>query len=178
MFTFVAGRADVGVAPASALGSIASGAACYNRRCMSALHPFTVHFPIALLLVSGLFTLIALRRGDAAWETSAYHCLLVGWVAGVIAALSGAFDAARQLIGPEAPRALVGWVNAHALVNIAALIVYGQALLRRRRQPALLADAAARRGYLWLHAIGALLLVAGGWLGGQLVYRFGLGVNV
>ncbi len=145
---------------------------------MSALHPFTVHFPIALLLVSGLFTLIALRRGDPAWETSAYHCLLAGWVAGVVAALSGAFDAARQLIGPEAPRALAGWVNAHAFVNIAALIVYGQALLRRRRRADLLADATARRGYLRLHAIGALLLVVGGWLGGQLVYRFGLGVHL
>ncbi len=145
---------------------------------MSALHPFTVHFPIALLLMSGLFTVIALRRGEPAWETSAYHCLLVGWLAGVVAVLSGAFDAARQLIGPEAPRALVGWVNAHALVNLAALIVYGQALLQRRRRPDLLADATARRGYLRLHAIGALLLVVGGWLGGQLVYRFGLGVNL
>lgn len=128
--------------------------------------------------MSGLFTVIALRRGEPAWETSAYHCLLVGWLAGVVAVLSGAFDAARQLIGPEAPRALVGWVNAHALVNLAALIVYGQALLQRRRRPDLLADATARRGYLWLHAIGALLLVVGGWLGGQLVYRFGLGVNL
>ncbi|MFQ3663605.1 MAG: DUF2231 domain-containing protein, partial [Chloroflexaceae bacterium] len=142
---------------------------------MSALHPFTVHFPIALLLVSGLFTVIALRRGEPAWETSAYHCLLVGWLAGVVAALSGSFDAARQLIGPEAPRALVGWVNAHAFVNLAALVVYGQALLQRRRRPDLLADAMARRGYLRLHAVGALLLVVGGWLGGQLVYRFGLG---
>ncbi len=128
--------------------------------------------------MSGLFTVIALRRGEPAWETSAYHCLLVGWLAGVVAVLSGAFDAARQLIGPEAPRALVGWVNAHALVNLAALIVYGQALLQRRRRPDLLADATARRGYLRLHAIGALLLVVGGWLGGQLVYRFGLGVNL
>lgn len=145
---------------------------------MSALHPFTVHFPIALLLVSGLFTVIALRRGEPAWETSAYHCLLVGWLAGVVAALSGSFDAARQLIGPEAPRALVGWVNAHAFVNLAALVVYGQALLQRRRRPDLLADAMARRGYLRLHAVGALLLVVGGWLGGQLVYRFGLGVNL
>ncbi|MCS6881092.1 MAG: DUF2231 domain-containing protein [Oscillochloridaceae bacterium] len=145
---------------------------------MSALHPFTVHFPIALLLVSGLFTLIALRRGEAAWETSAYHCLLVGWIAGVVAALSGAFDAARQLIGPEAIRGLIGWVNAHAFVNIAALIVYGRALLLRRRRSDLLADATARRSYLRLHAIGALLLVVGGWLGGQLVYRFGLGVQL
>lgn len=146
---------------------------------MEALHPATVHFPIALLLVSGLFTLLALRRGGP-WETSAYHCLVVGWLTGVAAVLSGAYDALRQLTGPEVPRdnALVGWVNAHAFSNLAALAVYGQALLRRRRRPAILADPAARRGYLWLHAVGAALLVLGGWLGGRLVYGFGLGVSL
>lgn len=145
---------------------------------MSVLHPFTVHFPIALLLASGLFTVLALRSGARSWEVSAYHCLLVGWIAGIVAVLSGIVDAGRQLIGPDAPRHTLGWVNAHAFANIGALVVYGQALLRRRRQPTILDDAAARRGYLRLHMIGALLLLVGGWLGGQLVYRFGLGVNL
>lgn len=146
---------------------------------MYPLHPFTVHFPIALLLASGLFTVLALRRGEQVWATSAYHCLLVGWLAGVVALLSGAVDALRQLVGPDAPRdnALIGWVNAHAFANLAAMVVYGQALLHRRRRPTILDDAEARRGYLWLHAVGALLLIVGGWLGGQLVYRLGLGVS-
>ncbi len=145
---------------------------------MYALHPFTVHFPIALLLVSGLFSLLALRRGGA-WGASAYHCLLVGWLAAVAALLSGTFDAVRQLVGPDAPRdnTLIGWVNAHAFANLAATVVYGQALLRRRRRPDILDDPAARRGYLRLHAAGAALLLLGGWLGGELVYAFGLGVR-
>lgn len=143
---------------------------------MYALHPFTVHFPIALLLVSGLFTVLALRRGGA-WDSSAYHCLLIGWLGGVLALLTGLLDAARQLTGPDAPRdnGLIGWVNAHAFVNLVAVVIYGQALLRRRRSPAILADAEARRGYLWLHALGAALMLIGGWLGGHLVYGLGLG---
>ncbi|NTU86405.1 MAG: DUF2231 domain-containing protein [Chloroflexales bacterium] len=146
---------------------------------MYALHPISVHFPVALLLVSSLFTLLALRRGGAEWETSAYHCLIVGWLAGAVALLTGTLDALLQLVGPEAPRdnALIGWVNAHAFANLAAMAVYGQALLRRRRQPAILANAAARRGYLWLHVTGAALLVVGGWIGGHLVYILGLGVQ-
>ncbi len=145
---------------------------------MYALHPFTVHFPIALLLVSGLFTVLALRRGDR-WEVSAYHCLIVGWLAGALALLTGTFDAVRQLVGPDAPRAndTLGWVNAHAFANLAAIAVYGQALLRRRRNSALLADPTTRRGYLRLHALGAALLLAGGWIGGHLVYILGLGVQ-
>jgi uncharacterized membrane protein len=141
------------------------------------LHPATVHFPIALLLVSSLFTLIYLRRGTRSVETSAYHMLLVGWLMGVVAALSGGLDAYRQLSGPDAPRTvdLLNWVNAHAAVNIVALVVYGQALLLRRRHPNLLDDLAARRGYLLLHGSGAALILIGGWLGGQLVYTLGLG---
>lgn len=144
---------------------------------MYALHPFTVHFPLALLLASGLFTLIALRRAGGGWETSAFHCLLVGWLGGVVALLTGTLDAVRQLVGPDVARdnTLISWVNAHAFSSLAALVVYGQALLRRRRNQAILADPEARRGYLRLHALGAALLLLGGWLGGHLVYGLGLG---
>ncbi len=146
---------------------------------MYAIHPVTVHFPIALLLVSSLFTLLALRRPAGGWETSAYHCLLVGWLAGVVAVLSGTWDAVRQLTGPDAIRdnTLITWVNIHAFSNLASLAVYGQALLQRRRNPALLADPTARAGYLRLHLIGAVLLLGGGWIGGYLVYQLGLGVR-
>jgi uncharacterized membrane protein len=145
---------------------------------MYALHPITVHFPIALLLASTLFTLIALRRAGGGWEQSAYHCLIFGWFGGVVALLTGLPDALGQLTGPDAPRSneLVGWVNAHAFSNLGAVGVYGQALLRRRRRPGILADAEARRGYLGLHAAGAALLLVGAWLGGHLVYVLKLGV--
>jgi uncharacterized membrane protein len=144
---------------------------------MYAIHPLSVHLPLGLLLASGLFTLLHLRRGERSWETSAYHCLIVGWLAGALALATGTLDALRQLVGPDVPRdnALIGWVNAHAFLNLAALVIYGQALLLRRRHPAILDDAAGRRGYLARHALGALLLVAGGWVGGHLVYTLGLG---
>ncbi|MEI7768868.1 MAG: DUF2231 domain-containing protein [Chloroflexales bacterium] len=144
---------------------------------MYAIHPLTVHFPLALLLASGLFSALYMRRGERAWETSAYHCLIVGWAVGAIALASGTIDALRQLVGPDVPRdnALIGWVNAHAFLNVAVVVIYGQALLLRRRRPDILDDAAARPGYLGRHALGALLLVAGGWVGGHLVYTLGLG---
>lgn len=146
---------------------------------MYALHPFTVHFPIALLLVSSLFTVLALRRPAGGWANSAYHCLLVGWFAGLIAVLSGTWDAVRQLTGPDAVRdnVVITWVNLHAFSTIAALVVYGQALLQRRRHPDVLIDPERRSGYLRLHGIGVLLLLGGGWLGGYLVYQLGLGIQ-
>lgn len=146
---------------------------------MFPLHPFTVHFPIALLLANGLLTWLYLRRKNPALETSAYHCLVLGWLGAAVAVVTGLFDAVRQLVGPTAVAGneVIGWVNAHALVSIAVLLVYGQALLQRRRRPDLLADPQARPAYLRLLALGAILVVISGWLGGWLVYRLRLGVQ-
>lgn len=146
---------------------------------MYPIHPFTVHFPIALLLANGLLTFLYLRRGDRALETSAYHCLLLGWVGAVIATATGAIDAFRQLTGPDVPRdtLLLTWVNAHAAVGIVLVLVYGQALRQRRRQPDVLDDPQRRGGYLRLLVIGAVLVLLDGWLGGSLVYTWRMGIE-
>lgn len=133
------------------------------------LHPFVVHFPIALLLVHGLFSMLALRYQSPALETSAYHCLIAGWFGGLAALATGALAALPYLATATA----IQWLNGHALAGTAAVIVYGQVLLRRRRNPAILQDAQARRGYLLLSACGATLVLIGGWLGGY-VSRLGL----
>ncbi|MCG8346611.1 MAG: hypothetical protein MI924_02370 [Chloroflexales bacterium] len=146
---------------------------------MYPIHPFTVHFPIALLLANGLLTILYLRQREPSLETSAYHCLALGWLGACLATVSGLIDAVRQLAGPESPRdnALIGWVNAHAIVGVATVVVYGQALRRRRQHPAILDDQHARKGYLRLLVFGSLLIVLNGWLGGHLVYVLRLGVG-
>ena len=145
---------------------------------MYPFHALTVHLPIGLLLGNALLTALYLRRGDPALETSAYHCLWLGWLGAALAVAAGTFDAARQLFDRANPRDdALGWINAHALVGIAILVVYWQAWQTRRRRPAILADADARRGYLARLALGVVLLVLDGWLGGHLVYALRLGVN-
>ncbi len=141
-------------------------------------HPFTVHFPIALLIVHGIGVWLYLRRGERAYEISAYYALILGWVGSLIATLTGAIDAARQLVGPDVPRdaALLAWVNAHAIGGVAIVLIYGRALLRRRRNPTILDDPDARGGYLRLIMIGIIFTLASGWLGGHLVYTLRLGI--
>lgn len=144
---------------------------------MYGFHPFTVHFPIALLLAHGVLTLVYLRRKEPSFETSAYHCLILGWFGALLATLTGLLDAARQLTGPDALRGdnIIGWVNAHAAVGIALVLVYGQIVLRRRRNRFIVADEQTRGGYLRLTLLGMILVVIDGWLGGYLVYWLGLG---
>ena len=145
---------------------------------MYPFHAPTVHLPIGLLLGNAVLTALYLRRGDPALETSAYHCLWLGWLGAALAAAVGTFDAARQLLSPVNPREdALGWINAHAALGLAILVVYGQAWQIRRRRPGILADPSARRGYLARLASGVVLLVIDGWLGGHLVYVLRLGVT-
>ena len=145
---------------------------------MYPFHPLTVHLPIGLLLGHALLTMLYLRSGDQAFETSAFHCLWLGWLGTLLALATGTLDAARQLFSATNPRSdALGWINAHALAGLAILIIYWQVWQARRRSPNLLADPVARRGYLFRLALGVALIVLDGWLGGHLVYSLRLGVT-
>jgi uncharacterized membrane protein len=124
-------------------------------------------------------TALYLWRSDRSLETAAYHCLWLGWLLLLPAVVTGTIDAARQVFDPLRSRddALV-WVNAHALTGMAIMVVYWQAWQARRRNPAILDDAGARRSYLALLTLGAMLVVLTGWLGGQLVYSLRLGIEM
>lgn len=137
------------------------------------LHPFAVHFPIALLLLNLALTLLYLRRRDPFVERCAYGALVIGWWSAFVAIVSGTLDLALHW---PLRAEVVGWLNAHAASGLILLIVYGQALLRRRRDPLIL-DGAQRRVYLSLLGGGAALVLLSGWIGGHLVYQLGFGVR-
>lgn len=143
---------------------------------MYPFHPLTVHLPIGLLLGNAALTALYLRRGDRAYETSAFHCLWLGWLGALLAVALGVFDAARFVLGAGVQGNTLAWVNAHALVGAAILVVYWQAWQMRRRTPGILDDLGARQGYLARLGLGVALLVLDGWLGGHLVYSLRLGV--
>ena len=140
---------------------------------MYALHPAVVHFPIALLLLNMVLTLRHLRHPDPFVERAAYGALVLGWWGALAAVASGILAAA--LAWPVEPGVLT-WLNSHAVLGFALLLVYGRALLRRRRDPAVLAGP-GRRPYLLLLLLGVALLLLDGWIGGHMVYRQGVGVE-
>ena len=137
------------------------------------VHPFVVHFPIALLLLCVILTLACLRWDDPFLERSAYGALVIGWWGAFAAVASGVLDIARAW--PLASE-VVGWLNAHFVLGVLVLLVYGRALVMRRRDGRILHGSDGRR-YVALLCIGALLVVLSGWTGGILVYRFGFGVR-
>jgi uncharacterized membrane protein len=136
-------------------------------------HPAVIHFPIALLLLNGVLTCIYLRRADAFVERAAYGALVLGWWGALAAIGTGLLAVA---VSWPLQDVHVGWINAHAVLGTLALLVYGRALLQRRRDPRIL-ESSQRRNYLALLVLGVLLVVGSGWTGGHLVYALGFGVR-
>jgi uncharacterized membrane protein len=154
------------------------------------LHPATVHFPIALLLVGSALALYVLWRPPAASLRFATWLLLgVGWLGSVAAVLSGLF--AQAGLPPDAP--YWGVLNWHIASGVALTVLYGGVLYwgwtyrsprRQKRRAAqggtatdLLADPRARPWLTGLLVLGIVLIVLSGWNGGVLVYEFGVNVQ-
>ena len=130
------------------------------------IHPMLIVFPIGLLGMSVIFDLIGAATGDYLWSGMAYYMIGAGLLSGLAAAIFGVID---WLGLPSDTRAKRVGLR-HAISNAAALgLFFWSWRLRYDAPPA----AAA----YWLSALGMAMLLVGGWLGGELVDRLGVGVD-
>jgi len=146
-------------------------------------HPRFVHFPIALSLVGVAFVVVSFVRGGAGerWFWAGRLLVFLGWIGALVAGVTGMIDQSRA---PDLP-VVRDTINSHITVGIALIIVFGLALYWPLKDKKLLSEGAPRQGYRRGHRWGylALLLLGVGlillesWLGGQLVYKLGVGVR-
>src|SRR5690606_2641438 len=138
------------------------------------LHPATVHFPIALLLVGSVAGLLYLWwQQRAELRVLAWWLLARGWVGAGVAALTGLL--AQGNLPPQAP--YTATLNGHITSGLALIVLYAALfyrvwLFRNRRRdhdPADLLDLPSARPWLTvLLLVGMALVAIGGWLGGEL----------
>jgi uncharacterized membrane protein len=130
------------------------------------IHPALVHFPLGLLLTA---TLADLAWLTVAWPEPRFAALLIalGLTAALPAMAAGLYDFAR-LDEAQVPRAL-----RHMGVVAVAWLGYAVALYLRRDALASAAEASLASIAVGLASAGVLGF--GGWLGGELVYRYGVG---
>jgi uncharacterized membrane protein len=131
------------------------------------LHPMLVHFPIAFWTsafgadLGGLF-FNGLPLAVLAFGASALGCLL-----GLVAMIAGILDfAALPNDSPARDTAVT-----HMLLMCVAWLLFLVGLALRGYPPA----EPAPLGALIVTALGFGVMAAGGWLGGRLVYEFGVG---
>jgi uncharacterized membrane protein/nitrite reductase/ring-hydroxylating ferredoxin subunit len=133
------------------------------------LHPMLIPFPFAFLTGAAICDLVTWIWGfDSLWVAGRV-LIAAGVCAGVLAAVPGAVDY-LTVVPPRSS----GKTRAtkHMLCNSAALVSFALAWLLREDSAA-----AAHPAVLLLELAGAVLLGAGGWLGGTLVYRNQIAVD-
>lgn len=134
------------------------------------VHPFLVTIPIGAWTASFIFDVASFfTEGAQFLVRGAYWLLAIGWISAAVAALFGLLD----LFGIHRRTRAFRTGLVHAGLNVIVLLLFGISFLLRR----LYLDAERVPGELIVLSGAALaLLAASGWIGGRLVYRYGVRV--
>jgi uncharacterized membrane protein len=133
-----------------------------------AIHPILIVFPLGLLSTAIVFDVIYLITGSFNWTTVSFWMIFAGLVGGALAAIFGAIDLLAIPSNTRAKR--IGVL--HGLINVAMMLLFAVSLLLRYQSPEFPPTNA-----LVFSFTGAVLAALGGWLGGELVERLGVGVD-
>ncbi len=132
------------------------------------LHPILVALPLGLLMTSLIFDFRAKKRLDSTDGKIARALIGAGVLSGLAAAVPGMVDWLH--ISDNSRAKGIGLV--HGGGNVVALALFALSWKKRRpneTQP----DTSA----VALSVLGSAILGLTGWLGGEMVYRLGIGVD-
>ena len=131
------------------------------------IHPMLIPFPLGLLATSVVFDVVYLLTDDGKWSEISFWMIAAGVIGGLTAAVFGLID---WLAIPSGTRAKsVGlW---HGSVNVVVVALFSVSWLLRLDAPS-----EPRIAPIVLSFVGVGLASLGGWLGGELVDRLGVGV--
>jgi uncharacterized membrane protein len=132
------------------------------------IHPILIVFPLGLFAMAVIFDIIALVTGNPNLSVAAYYMIGAGIIAGLLAAVFGLIDWTGINPGERA-RTIGAW---HGLGNVVVVVLFAISWWLRKSNPT-----APTGGALTASYIGVLLGLVTGWLGGELVFRHGVGVE-
>lgn len=132
-----------------------------------AIHPILIVYPLGLLSTAVIFDIIYLVTANPRWATVSFWMIAAGVVGGLLAALFGFIDYLNIPSGTRAKR--IGML--HGLINLGVMILFAISWWLRAGLP----EAPPVVAYV-LSFVGVGAASLGGWLGGELVERLGVGV--
>ena len=132
------------------------------------IHPMLIVFPLGLLATAVAFDIVGLVQTDATWFGISYWMIAAGIIGGLLAAVFGLIDWVGIPSGTRAKR--IGLL--HGGTNVVVVLLFIVSWFMRGS-----AAAVPSNGALTLSFIAVVLALVGGWLGGELVERLGIGVD-
>jgi uncharacterized membrane protein len=126
-------------------------------------------FPLGLLATAVIFDILYLIFGNRLFPTASYYMIAAGVLGGLLAAIFGFID---WLALPNGSRAKnIGlW---HGLGNVLIVGLFTVSWLWRGNNVDFIPDTSA----LILSFAGVALALVTAWIGGEIVYRLGVGVD-
>ncbi|MFL6427464.1 MAG: DUF2231 domain-containing protein [Acidobacteriaceae bacterium] len=132
------------------------------------IHPILIVFPLGLLATAVAFDIVALAQNDSSWYRVSFWMIAAGIIGGLCAALFGLIDWAAIPTGTRAKR--VGLL--HGGTNVLVVLLFIASWWIRQANGQIPSSYA-----LTFSFIAVVLALVGGWLGGELVDRLGVGVD-
>lgn len=133
-----------------------------------AIHPILIVFPLGLLTTAVVFDVVYLVTNNRQWAVISFWMIAAGVIGGLFAALFGLIDYLAIPAGTRAKR--IGlW---HGASNAVVMVIFALSWFLRYGTPEVPPTVA-----IILSIGGAMLAAVGGWLGGELVERLGVGVD-
>ncbi len=147
---------------------------------LSQLHPQIVHFPIALLIVYALLEIIGSIFKKDFFSKAAHLILFLGVLGAFAAVLTGnsAEDAARALSKAGASIPLKAIAEHSDYANFVIWFFAGLLVLRTYFVLKKKFIGAIKYLFVILAIIGTFFVYRTGYLGGKLVYKFGVGTEL
>lgn len=137
------------------------------------VHPMIIPFPIALWVFSFVADVIFLWRGNPLWrDYIAFYSLLGGIIGAALAAVPGLIDW-LSIKDPE----VVKIANWHARLNVIALLIFAASFYLRTTGGSELVSGSHTIPF-GLSVLGVILITISGWLGGEMVFKHGVAVDV
>ena len=129
------------------------------------IHPMLIPFPIVCFILTFVCDVLYVR-GDTGIASASNWLLIIGLVMAALAAVAGLTDflGDKRIQGADAVK--------HMLANVTAVVLEIVNLVLRFNNP----DAIASTG-VYISGLVVLILLYSGWMGGELVYRHGIGVH-
>jgi uncharacterized membrane protein len=133
------------------------------------VHPMLVVFPIGLYTTSVIFDAIDILGGPDVFGTAAFWNITVGLIGGALAAATGLADWLSISAGTRAKRIGLLHAGLNAVVSVLFLASWLLRLGSGAHRPSV--------ALLLVEVVAIAVAGASAWYGGELAYRFGIGVE-
>lgn len=132
------------------------------------IHPILVSFPIAFFTATVIFDTLGMLSGSINWHDLAWYMQIAGIGCGLLAAIPGFIDY-LTVVPPNSSGKKRG--AAHGILNVVVILLFLIAWLLRKNEELSIS-------IFSLEVLGLALVGYTGWLGGTLVYRNQIGVDI